>query len=411
MQGSATPTRMKTMTIANEIKNARIHLGWSQEALAERAGVSTKTVFRAEKGENLRPFALAAITEAVGLPLTTQATSRRTESTPNASPTSNSVMKEKLPGSNFDNSEQKTTIDRNPPTFTMSKRPTLFLNGASFLSPLLGLAFSLMALGITASPGLPSALSLISGLIFAMNLGMLLGCKSSLGRWLGRNHLPQVALSLSIIGIGCLESIAFFHKVAGLPGLFGASLLFSLASVILLITYFSSSYYMEDGHEQMTWTTDPRVIPSIDVSTDATWESLLRTQTIRSGDRLMRRGWFGSSRVREAEGMEWLAWRIEDVGNAEKAIVVFGKNITSARQSAAQLMNVEPDLIVVAPKASRLAELAEFTKQQRLKKQEEVDALQNQICPENFSFLMENHTTRMDRLFTQAIGTKTMLLT
>jgi hypothetical protein len=90
---------------------------------------------------------------------------------------------------------------------------------------------------------------------------------------------------------------------------------------------------------------------------------------------------FGSSIGREAEGLEeWLAWPANDVGDEEKAILVFGFNPIAARQCAAQLMDINPDMVSVAPRGS------------------------SWVSPRTSRPMLENHTTRMDRMFTQAIG-------
>jgi hypothetical protein len=299
----------------------------------------------------------------------------------------------------------------------MSKRTTVFLNGAAFKRPLIGLGLSSMASGLFI--GSHSHILLISLLLVMVNTGMLLACKSSFGRWLGRNQLPQVGLALSLLGFGfaCLISMPYFainNPLLSMLSFMGGVSSFGAAFGSLLVTGVNFSYYTEDSHGQM-----------IEDGNDyygfayVVWKSLLNAKKICSGDKLMRRGWFGSSLIREAKGLEWLAWHADNVG--DDTIVVFGPDIASARQSAAQLMNVAPEMIVIAPRemyaayATKLHEAAQQQKaryqaireeeeRQRLIRIAEVAVLQAQICPENSPFLLEDHAIRMDRLFAQAIG-------
>jgi hypothetical protein len=296
----------------------------------------------------------------------------------------------------------------------MFKRSKVSLNGAAFKRPLIGLELSLIASGLAFEF---SSVSLITGLMLVMmNTGMLLAYKRSLGRWLGRTHLPQVGLLFSLLWFSCSCLISANHSHHGLL-LFSGALVSLLSVCLLIVNIGDSSYYIENDQGQITWEGGDC---AGDASACVEWKSLLKARKIRSGDRLMRRELFGSYLLRAAEGMEWLAWRSEDIGNTEKATVVFGPDIASARQSAAQLMNVDPDLIVIAPGemdgacATKLDEAAqqqkaryqvvrEEEKRRKQEKKAEAAALQNSICPENSPFLLENHTTRMDRLFAQAI--------
>lgn len=56
--------------IGKEIREARERIGWSQEHLASKAGVSRPTVARAETGSNISTGTLEKIAEALGGTLT-----------------------------------------------------------------------------------------------------------------------------------------------------------------------------------------------------------------------------------------------------------------------------------------------------------------------------------------------------
>lgn len=53
--------------IAKHVREARDASGWSQEELAERAGVSRPTIARFERGEDVSTATLVKVTAALGL--------------------------------------------------------------------------------------------------------------------------------------------------------------------------------------------------------------------------------------------------------------------------------------------------------------------------------------------------------
>lgn len=55
--------------IARRLRDARTAYGWSQQELAEHAGVSRPTVARVEAGDDVNTAKLMRITEALGLVL------------------------------------------------------------------------------------------------------------------------------------------------------------------------------------------------------------------------------------------------------------------------------------------------------------------------------------------------------
>ncbi|UNK47803.1 helix-turn-helix domain-containing protein [Arthrobacter sulfonylureivorans] len=54
-------------SFADTIREARHQHGWSQETLAEQAGVSRPTIARVEAGNDISTATLAKIAEALGL--------------------------------------------------------------------------------------------------------------------------------------------------------------------------------------------------------------------------------------------------------------------------------------------------------------------------------------------------------
>jgi hypothetical protein len=300
----------------------------------------------------------------------------------------------------------------------MPEQKAVFLNGAAFWYPLVSSGFALTSLGMRPMEDVIHVPLAITGGMLIINLLMLLSCRSAFGRWLGRTKCNDIGLALScFVSMIIAVSPAFGIETnfISFPAFF--ILIFAMFTLsFAFVTLLTESFYVENTQGQMTY----------QLNTDGyNWKSLLKKRTIRSGYKLMQRKLFGPSLVRAAEGMEWLAWRIEDIGNQYASVVVFGDNMASARKSAAQLLNVEPELIVIVAKEmesacstelTKAAEQAEQTKnaQQRADSKEEerrrqekkakVIELQNQICPENSPLLLENHTNRMDRLFSQAIG-------
>ena len=55
------------MSLGDEIRKARLEHGWSQSALAEKAGVSRPTVARVELGEDVSTATLVKVAAALGL--------------------------------------------------------------------------------------------------------------------------------------------------------------------------------------------------------------------------------------------------------------------------------------------------------------------------------------------------------
>jgi transcriptional regulator with XRE-family HTH domain len=55
-------------SLAAQIRSARRAKGWTQDDLAEQAGVAPGTVLRIEKGENVRQGNLRAVLDALGIP-------------------------------------------------------------------------------------------------------------------------------------------------------------------------------------------------------------------------------------------------------------------------------------------------------------------------------------------------------
>lgn len=56
-------------SLAESIREARHQRGWSQETLAEQAGVSRPTIARVEAGNDISTATLAKVAEALGLTL------------------------------------------------------------------------------------------------------------------------------------------------------------------------------------------------------------------------------------------------------------------------------------------------------------------------------------------------------
>jgi hypothetical protein len=297
----------------------------------------------------------------------------------------------------------------------MSEQKPVFLNGSPFWYPLLGSVTSLATLGITHSiGGLPFALQCITELAFVANLSMLMSCWSACGRWLGRTKYPDMCVILS----GLVSVIDLGNRIISdapiTPSLLMLALgtiILSMASMMVFATLFNASYYLEDSEGNMVCKPESSVVNSNDMHAETVWKRFLRSKRIRSGYKLMQRKLFGPSLVRVVEGLEWRALHVDDIGKFDMSVVVFGHDIVSARQSAAYIMMVDPELIVISPKGSHFVELAETIKQQRLKKKADVAELQNQIYPDNSSLLTEDHATRMDHLFTQAINSPKLSLT
>jgi hypothetical protein len=308
----------------------------------------------------------------------------------------------------------------------MSERKPVFLNGSPFWFPLLGLGTLLATSVITHSVGhLPFVFQCLSGLMVVANLGMLMSCRSAFSRWLGRTKYPEIGLLLSVIvsftSVLNLQDVSH-HNIPGLAMFTIATLCLLLAcSAMAAMTLLSETYYIEDSEGHMVCKPTPLIVIIVNIGINDLWNDLVQKKSIRSGDRLMQRKLLASYPVRVAEGLEWLAWRSEDIGNQDKATVVFGRDIASARQTAAQILNADPDLIVIAPRvidgacAIKLDEAAKHQKlryqaameeQERRKQEEKAEmvALQAQICPENSPLILEeDHATRMDRLFYEAI--------
>ncbi|UKA77679.1 helix-turn-helix domain-containing protein [Arthrobacter sp. FW306-07-I] len=55
--------------LAEAIREARHQRGWSQETLAEQAGVSRPTIARVEAGNDISTATLSKVAEALGLTL------------------------------------------------------------------------------------------------------------------------------------------------------------------------------------------------------------------------------------------------------------------------------------------------------------------------------------------------------
>lgn len=58
---------MQDLTIASQVRSARLAAGLSQQTLATTAGVSLKTLSRIETGEDMTLGTLTLIAEALGL--------------------------------------------------------------------------------------------------------------------------------------------------------------------------------------------------------------------------------------------------------------------------------------------------------------------------------------------------------
>jgi hypothetical protein len=310
----------------------------------------------------------------------------------------------------------------------MSKRPKVFLSGAPFWYPLLGSASLLMGLESISFMGtLPFALQCISGLVLVANLGMLMSCRNVFGRWLGRTKYPEIGAMLSGI-VFIINSLGFsFSVTEHIPPstldlaqwMLTISFICSLTMLIIpILTLSASFYYIEDKEGDVR----KREFHPPMSDHNYVWKDLVQKKHIRVGDKLMLRKLFGSSVIREAKGMEWQAWHVDDVGKANKAITVFGEDIVSARRSASYIMMTDSDLIVVAPReinAACITEVSETAKRVQMlnqaareeeewrtqQKKAEVASLQNQLSPQILPILIEDHTSRMDRLFAQAIGT------
>lgn len=61
-------------SFAEAIREARHQHGWSQETLAEHAGVSRPTIARVEAGNDISTATLAKVAEALGLTLKVEST-------------------------------------------------------------------------------------------------------------------------------------------------------------------------------------------------------------------------------------------------------------------------------------------------------------------------------------------------
>ncbi|SJN22976.1 hypothetical protein FM104_03820 [Microbacterium esteraromaticum] len=55
------------LTFGDDIREARNQRGWTQEELAERAGVSRPTIARVERGDDVSTANLAKVAAALGL--------------------------------------------------------------------------------------------------------------------------------------------------------------------------------------------------------------------------------------------------------------------------------------------------------------------------------------------------------
>lgn len=55
------------LTFGDDIRAARNQRGWTQEELAERAGVSRPTIARVERGDDVSTANLAKVAAALGL--------------------------------------------------------------------------------------------------------------------------------------------------------------------------------------------------------------------------------------------------------------------------------------------------------------------------------------------------------
>lgn len=55
------------LTFGDDIRAARNQHGWTQEELAERAGVSRPTIARVERGDDVSTANLAKVADALGL--------------------------------------------------------------------------------------------------------------------------------------------------------------------------------------------------------------------------------------------------------------------------------------------------------------------------------------------------------
>jgi hypothetical protein len=315
----------------------------------------------------------------------------------------------------------------------MSERKTVFLDGAPIWYPLLGSVPLLVGLEAIYSVGsLPFVLSIISWSAFVINLGMLLSCRSAFGRWLGRTKYPDMGLLLSscvfiINGFIFMSSdgISDTTHTPAVFTIFSILICSMIMAILACVTSSIASYYIEDseGHQVSEFELYVDGSPYDD---NDVWTYCMQKKRIRSGDKLMCRTLFGSRLVRETQGLEWRAWHVDHIGDDKETIMVFGHDITSARQSAAQMLKVDPDFIVVAPKEMDKSCAAEFLEtakrvqtmkevhqravmeenaRQKQEKKAEVDALQNQVSSQISHPILENHATRMDRLFTQAIGT------
>ena len=60
---------IQSMNIATQVSTSRGRLKWTQEYLAERAGISHRTVQRIEAGHNVQSSALDAVASALGMSL------------------------------------------------------------------------------------------------------------------------------------------------------------------------------------------------------------------------------------------------------------------------------------------------------------------------------------------------------
>lgn len=61
-------------SVAEAIREARRQRGWSQETLAEHAGLSRPTIARVEAGNDISTATLAKVAEALGLTLKVEST-------------------------------------------------------------------------------------------------------------------------------------------------------------------------------------------------------------------------------------------------------------------------------------------------------------------------------------------------
>jgi hypothetical protein len=196
----------------------------------------------------------------------------------------------------------------------MSERKIVFLNGAAFWRPLIGLWLSLIAMGIIAFFGSPFHFPLISTVMFVVNIVMLMGCKSSFGRWLGRNNLPQAGLVLSVIGLSCVVQMFFPHTnhhvdflrfvIQNGAYLIAPSLL--VPGVLLMEWFCHKPFYVENSNGLMTWAGDHWITFADDraSSTDKLWEYLIKDQKLDVDDKLMKREWSSSYLVRKLTGQQ-----------------------------------------------------------------------------------------------------------